>query len=166
MSEQEAILSLDRLSVRLPRGADRTHALQHVSLEIASNEILCVVGESGSGKSMMANAVMRLLPNEVAIDDGRIMFEGRDLCAASVAEMREVRGRIDGLYEETAGLRVLIKTHENRLGLVFKHMGNVIDDQWEVRAGMDELKCQIRGRTSSQSVPIKSELVSSSVSTR
>ena len=37
MSEQEAILSLDRLSVHLPRGADRTHALQHVSLEIASN---------------------------------------------------------------------------------------------------------------------------------
>ena len=63
-----------------------------VSLEIASNEILCVVGESGSGKSMMANAVMRLLPNEVTIDGGRVMFEGRDLCAASVAEMREVRG--------------------------------------------------------------------------
>ena len=92
MSEHETILSLDRLSVRLPRGADRTHALRDVSLEIASNEILCVVGESGSGKSMMANAVMRLLPNEVTIDGGRVMFEGRDLCAASVAEMREVRG--------------------------------------------------------------------------
>src|SRR5947207_2799639 len=92
MSGQEAILSLEHLSVRLPGGADRTHALRGVSLEIASNEILCVVGESGSGKSMMANAVMRLLPNEVTIDDGRVMFEGRDLCAASVAEMREVRG--------------------------------------------------------------------------
>ena len=92
MSEKETILSLDRLSVRLPRGADRTHALRDVSLEIASNEILCVVGKSGSGKSMMANAVMRLLPNEVTIDGGRVMFEGRDLCAASVAEMREVRG--------------------------------------------------------------------------
>ena len=92
MSGQETILSLDRLSVRLPRGADRTHALRDVSLEIASNEILCVVGESGSGKSMMANAVMRLLPNGVTIDGGRVMFEGRDLCAASVAEMREVRG--------------------------------------------------------------------------
>ena len=63
-----------------------------VSLEIASNEILCVVGESGSGKSMMANAIMRLLPNEVTIDGGRMLFEGRDLCAATVAEMREVRG--------------------------------------------------------------------------
>jgi peptide/nickel transport system ATP-binding protein len=92
MSEQETILSLDRLSVRLPHGADRTHALKDVSLDIASNEILCVVGESGSGKSMMANAVMRLLPNEVTIDGGCAMFEGRDLCQVSDADMREVRG--------------------------------------------------------------------------
>ncbi|HET9586782.1 MAG TPA: ABC transporter ATP-binding protein, partial [Bradyrhizobium sp.] len=92
MSTTETILSLEHLSVRLPRGADRTHALRDVSLEIASNEILCVVGESGSGKSMMANAIMRLLPNEVTIDGGRMLFEGRDLCAATVAQMREVRG--------------------------------------------------------------------------
>ncbi|MBR0824509.1 ABC transporter ATP-binding protein [Bradyrhizobium manausense] len=86
------ILSLEGLSVRLPKGADRTHALDDVSLSIASNEILCVVGESGSGKSMMANAVMRLLPNEVKIETGRMMFDGRDLCAATPADMREVRG--------------------------------------------------------------------------
>ncbi|MFL6837509.1 MAG: ATP-binding cassette domain-containing protein, partial [Bradyrhizobium sp.] len=89
---KDTILSLENLSVRLPRGADRPRALSGVSLSVASNEILCVVGESGSGKSMMANAIMRLLPNEVRIESGRMMFEGRDLCAASVAEMREVRG--------------------------------------------------------------------------
>ena len=92
MSGNDTILSLDRLSVRLPRGADRTHALRDVALDIASNEILCAVGESGSGKSMMANAIMRLLPNEVTIDNGRMLFEGRDLCAATLADMREVRG--------------------------------------------------------------------------
>ena len=69
--------SIEHLGVRLPKGADRPHALSDVSLSIASNEILCVVGESGSGKSMMANAIMRLLPNEVTIDGGRVMFEGR-----------------------------------------------------------------------------------------
>ena len=92
MSDQDIILSLEHLGVRLPKGADRPHALSDVSLTIASNEILCVVGESGSGKSMMANAIMRLLPNDVTIDAGRLMFEGRDLCALDVAEMREVRG--------------------------------------------------------------------------
>ncbi len=85
-------LSLDHLSVRLPAGADRPHALSDVSISIASNEIVCVVGESGSGKSMMANAIMRLLPNDVRIDGGRVMFEGRDLATATMADMRRVRG--------------------------------------------------------------------------
>jgi peptide/nickel transport system ATP-binding protein len=93
MSEAtSAILTLDGLSVRLPSGADRPHALSGVSLSIAANEILCVVGESGSGKSIMANAIMQLLPGGVTIDGGRVMFEGRDLAAATGAEMRRVRG--------------------------------------------------------------------------
>lgn len=65
----ETILTVENLSVKLPKGADRTHALGGVSLSVAANEIVCVVGESGSGKSVMANAVMRLLPQEVAIDE-------------------------------------------------------------------------------------------------
>jgi peptide/nickel transport system ATP-binding protein len=88
----DSILSLEHLGVRLPKGADRPHALSDVSLSIEPDEILCVVGESGSGKSMMANAIMRLLPNEVTIDGGRVMFEGKDLASATVAEMRRVRG--------------------------------------------------------------------------
>ncbi|MBC7580063.1 MAG: ABC transporter ATP-binding protein, partial [Tardiphaga sp.] len=51
-----------------------------------------VVGESGSGKSIMANAIMQLLPRDVAIDGGKVMFEGRDLASATPAEMRKVRG--------------------------------------------------------------------------
>jgi peptide/nickel transport system ATP-binding protein len=88
----DSILSLEHLGVRLPGGADRPHALSDVSLSIEPDEILCVVGESGSGKSMMANAIMRLLPNDVTIDGGRVMFEGKDLASATVAEMRQVRG--------------------------------------------------------------------------
>ena len=88
----DSILSLEHLGVRLPKGADRPHALSDVSLSIEPNEILCVVGESGSGKSMMANAIMRLLPNEVTIDGGRVMFEGKDLASATATEMRQVRG--------------------------------------------------------------------------
>jgi peptide/nickel transport system ATP-binding protein len=88
----DSVLSIEHLAVALPKGADRTHALSDVSLTIASNEILCVVGESGSGKSMMANAIMRLLSNDVTIDGGRVMFEGKDLASATPAEMRQVRG--------------------------------------------------------------------------
>lgn len=82
MSSTGPILTVDRLSVRLPKGADRSHAITEVSLSVAENEIVCIVGESGSGKSMMANAIMRLLPQGVTTDHGRILFVGRDLCAA------------------------------------------------------------------------------------
>ncbi|MGO4404990.1 ABC transporter ATP-binding protein [Bosea sp. RAF48] len=87
-----AILTLDRLTVGLPEGADRPHAMKDVSLELKAGEIVCVVGESGSGKSMTANAIMRLLPTGVAIERGRILFEGRDIAALSEAEMRKIRG--------------------------------------------------------------------------
>jgi peptide/nickel transport system ATP-binding protein len=125
MSDQAAILSLEHLGVRLPRGADRPHALSDVSLKIASNEILCVVGESGSGKSMMANAIMRLLPNEVTIDSGRVMFENRDLCSASVAEMREVRGAgIAMIFQEPMTALNPLRTIGDQIGEMFSiHTG-------------------------------------------
>jgi peptide/nickel transport system ATP-binding protein len=116
----DAILALDRLSVRLPKGVDRSHALSEVSLQVASNEILCVVGESGSGKSMMANAVMRLLPDEVAIDSGRIMFEGRDLCGATAAEMRQVRGAgIAMIFQEPMTALNPLRTIGDQIGEMF-----------------------------------------------
>ena len=115
-----AILSIEGLSVRLPAGADRTHALSDVSLSVASNEILCVVGESGSGKSMMANAVLRLLPNEVAIDGGRMVFEGRDLAAASEADMRSLRGAdIAMIFQEPMTALNPLRTIGDQIAEVF-----------------------------------------------
>jgi peptide/nickel transport system ATP-binding protein len=121
MSEpQNAILTLEQLSVRLPAGADRPHALSDVSLSIAANEILCVVGESGSGKSIMANAIMRLLPSEVAIDGGRVMFEGRDLASATTAEMRKVRGAgIAMIFQEPMTALNPLRTIGDQIGEMF-----------------------------------------------
>ncbi|WP_407529795.1 ABC transporter ATP-binding protein [Methylobacterium oryzisoli] len=86
------LLAVDDLSVRLPPGADRTHALAGVSLSLAADEILCVVGESGSGKTVLANTVMRLLPPGVTPERGRVVFRGRDLLAAPEPEIRRIRG--------------------------------------------------------------------------
>jgi peptide/nickel transport system ATP-binding protein len=121
MSEpQSPILTLDQLSVRLPAGADRPHALSGVSLAVAASEILCVVGESGSGKSIMANAVMRLLPNEVEIDGGRVMFEDRDLASASPAEMRKVRGAgIAMIFQEPMTALNPLRTIGDQIGEMF-----------------------------------------------
>jgi peptide/nickel transport system ATP-binding protein len=121
MSEPSgAILALEGLSVRLPPGADRPHALSNVSLSIAANEILCVVGESGSGKSMMASTIMQLLPNGVSIDGGRVMFEGRDLAKATATEMRQVRGAgIAMIFQEPMTALNPLRTIGDQIGEMF-----------------------------------------------
>ncbi|KPF95351.1 microcin ABC transporter ATP-binding protein [Rhodopseudomonas sp. AAP120] len=115
-----AVLTLDKLSVRLPAGADRSHAVQGASLSIAPGEILCVVGESGSGKSIMANAVMQLLPGGVALGGGRVLFEGRDLAKASAAEMRQVRGAgIAMVFQEPMTALNPLRTIGDQIGEMF-----------------------------------------------
>ena len=115
-----ALLTLDRLNVALPEGADRAHALSDVSLEIAANEILCVVGESGSGKSMTANAIMGLLPGGVTLAGGRILFEGRDLAAMSEPEMRALRGAgIAMIFQEPMTALNPLRTIGDQIGEMF-----------------------------------------------
>jgi peptide/nickel transport system ATP-binding protein len=98
----DTVLSIENLTVALPSWADRPRAVEEVSVSLAQDEILCVVGESGSGKSVMARAVMRLLPEpRVRATAGRILFEGEDLLRATPARMREVRGgRIAMIFQE------------------------------------------------------------------
>jgi peptide/nickel transport system ATP-binding protein len=87
-----ALLSIESLTVRLPPGADREDALTDITLSLNNGEILCVVGESGSGKSMLANAIMRLLPSNVEVTRGRIALSDRNLLSLAESEMRRVRG--------------------------------------------------------------------------
>ncbi len=95
------LVRIENLSIRLPGEADRRHAVEDLSLDIAAGEIVCVVGESGSGKSMTASALMGLLPDGLAVDTGRILLGEEDLLTFSEARMRKVRGaRIGMIFQE------------------------------------------------------------------
>ena len=91
------ILDISGLTIALPKGADRPHAVEDVSFTLQAGEILCIVGESGSGKSMSANALMGLLPEGVAPVAGTITFEGKELLSAGENAMRALRGRDIGM---------------------------------------------------------------------
>ncbi len=96
------LLQIKGLSVSLPEGADRAYAVHDVSLDLQPNEVFCIVGESGSGKSLMARAVMGLLPApRVHASAGEIWFEGEDLLTVSPERMREFRGsRASMIFQE------------------------------------------------------------------
>ncbi|MFO1067481.1 MAG: ABC transporter ATP-binding protein [Geminicoccaceae bacterium] len=82
-------LAIRELTVRL--GAVRV--LHRIRLEIAPGEVHGLVGESGAGKSMIARAVLGLLPAAARVEGGSIRFEGRELNGMAPAEHRQLMGR-------------------------------------------------------------------------
>jgi len=64
-----------------------------VDLTLHAGEILGLVGESGSGKSITGFSLLGLIDPPGRVVDGRIVFQGEDLRAASPDRLRSLRGR-------------------------------------------------------------------------
>jgi len=86
------VLAVEALSIALPKGGDRPLAVENVSFEIRPNEVVCLVGESGSGKSMIAHAVLSLLPRGVDIVSGAVTVAGQDPARLDRRALRSLRG--------------------------------------------------------------------------
>src|SRR5690625_427012 len=94
MPTQDTLLSIRDLTIQLPRGADRELAVEDINIDIKAGSTLCLVGESGSGKSMIANAILGLLPQPyVRPIAGSILFQGQDLLSLNMNQLRQIRGR-------------------------------------------------------------------------
>ena len=105
MMRDEALLRIDGLSLRY----GPVPALREVSFDVGRGRITGVVGESGSGKSTVARAILRLLPENARVSQGRIVFAGEDLLTLSEPAMRSLRGaRITYIAQDP--LRALIPT--------------------------------------------------------
>ena len=95
------ILSIEGLTVDLPKGGDRPHAVENLSVTVGAGEIVCIVGESGSGKSITSFATMALLPKALNVSAGRIVFEGQDILKLSEADHARLRGnRMAMIFQE------------------------------------------------------------------
>ena len=94
-------LEVRDLAIALPAGADRAEAVSGVSFNVARGEIVCLVGESGSGKSVIAQAIMGLLPPPLALSRGEIRLEGEDLSRAAPERLRALRAkRMSMVFQE------------------------------------------------------------------
>ena len=87
-------LQVSDLRVRVPESGEEI--LKGVSLELRAGQVFALVGESGSGKSVTSLAVMRLLPDALAITGGAVRVPGeqreQDLFELSESAMQTVRG--------------------------------------------------------------------------
>jgi len=72
------------------------HAVSDVSLDVQRGETLGLVGESGCGKSTLSRLMMHLEPPSA----GTIRFDGRDLNAASGAELHAARRHFQMVFQD------------------------------------------------------------------
>jgi peptide/nickel transport system ATP-binding protein len=98
----KSILELQELTAGFEHNREWVNALTSVSFNLDEHEVLGIVGETGSGKSMLARAIMGLLPTNCRILGGDIRFRGRSLLDLKPAEYRTVRGSEIGLIATNA----------------------------------------------------------------
>src|SRR5690606_4211110 len=99
----DQLLELERMSVRFllgRRGAVR--AVTDASLSLRPGQVTALIGESGCGKSVLAAALLGLLPANAQVRGRALLADGTDLLSASDEELTQVRGRQVGLVPQSA----------------------------------------------------------------
>jgi peptide/nickel transport system ATP-binding protein len=140
------MLNVSRLEVTLDADNALIRAVDGLSMCIEKGETFALVGESGCGKSMTALALMRLLPENGRVSQGRFDLDGTEVFSLPESKMRAVRGgRIGMIFQEPATslnpvLRVgdqiveTIETHTSLRGAVAR--AKAID--WLRKVGIPE----------------------------
>src|SRR5258705_9638677 len=93
------VLQIKDLEVYLEVDAGTVKAVDGVTFRIPEGGTVALVGESGSGKTMVAQAVMSILPRVARIESGQILFHDPKLAGAVTDIAR--------LHPESAGGRAI-----------------------------------------------------------
>ena len=106
------MLTIDQLSLQLPLYTswwkrDWATCLDEFSLTVFPGEVHAVVGASGAGKSLLAYAIMGLLPTPARLN-GQLYYQGKPLNAS---RQRQLRGRELALIPQSlSALDPLVRT--------------------------------------------------------
>jgi peptide/nickel transport system ATP-binding protein len=116
---RETVLEVRDVSVRFrmyDRGLEQKdlEVIHHLSVPVREGEIVAVAGSSGSGKSLLAHAIMGILPANARVS-GDMRYRGEPITEAL---LRKIRGRELALVPQSLTyLDPLMKTGEQINGL-------------------------------------------------
>lgn len=96
-------LHVRNLSVYFPTESGTVTAVDDVSFDHIGGETLTLMGETGCGKSVIANSIMRLLPDNAEIK-GQIIFKEMDLLRADEKTLNGIRGQDISMVFQNPGL--------------------------------------------------------------
>ena len=122
------LLTVRDLKVSIAVDAGVIQAVDGVSFRIPEAGTVALVGESGSGKSVIAQAIMGILPRIARVDSGEILFRDPraaargtsaevDLSRMKGPPMRAIRGgRISIIFQEPMTALSPLHTIGNQIG--------------------------------------------------
>ncbi len=87
----QTLLEVRNLSVGFADAA-AAPALRGVSFGLRPGEILGIVGETGAGKSLLARAIIDMLPGDGRVLEGEILVRGQAVSKMTQAQKRGLRG--------------------------------------------------------------------------
>jgi len=127
--QKETVLKVEEL---LARGEDNTIALDKVSFEIKSGEILGVAGVAGSGQKELCEAIAGLY----SVSEGEIIYKGQSIVGKNPRDIIKMGISMSFIPEDRLGMgliasmdivdNVLLKEYQNQKGLILsrKHAKN------------------------------------------
>ncbi len=121
------VLSVQGLSVRFRmRGGSHVAAVTDATFDLAAGECLALVGESGCGKSVLASALLGLLPRN-AQTAGSAFLGDIDLLTADERTLaRTVRGRRVGLVPQSPAAHLTpVRTVRSQLEETLRELAEV-----------------------------------------
>jgi peptide/nickel transport system ATP-binding protein len=92
--DRESLLRVESLRITVPgQGRETVEAVHGASFSVGRGEAVGLVGESGSGKTLTCRAVLGVLPRDVSVASGRIVFDDLRLDGFERRQWDGVRGR-------------------------------------------------------------------------
>lgn len=96
-----SLLDVKNLRISFTTNNGTVKAVRGISFSLYKGRTLAIVGESGSGKSVSSKAIMGLLAGNKIIEEGQILFDGKDLLSLSEEEFVQIRGsRISMIFQD------------------------------------------------------------------
>jgi oligopeptide transport system ATP-binding protein len=97
----EKILEVKDLAISFKTQYGILQAIRGVSFDLFRGETLAIVGESGSGKSVTSRAIIGLLAGNSIYENGKIIYQNRDLTKLPEELFHEIRGsRISMIFQD------------------------------------------------------------------